>query len=94
MDLHEFTENVFSYIGESIVFDRRQTSLLFLRYAAPRISYSEFCKMVTPNDSTHQGRVLARVSRRMSFDAEETLKRVLRAQLSLVQAQEYLRLRF
>jgi len=38
--------------------------------------------------------VLARVSRPMSFSAEETLKRVLRAKLSLVQAQEYLRLRF
>jgi len=53
MDLEEFTDNLFSYINESIVFDRRQASLLFLRFAAPRISYTEFCKMVTPNDSTH-----------------------------------------
>jgi hypothetical protein len=53
MDLDEFTDNLFSYINESIVFDRRQASLLFLRFAAPRISYSEFCKMVTPNDSAH-----------------------------------------
>ena len=53
MDLNEFTDNLFSYIGESIMFDRRQASLLFLRYAAPKISYSEFCKMVTPNDSAH-----------------------------------------
>lgn len=94
MDLNEFTNNIFSFIGESIIFDRRQASLLFLRYATPRISYSEFCKMVTPNDQKQQGKILARVSREMSFAAEETLKRVLRAQLSLVQAQEFLRLRF
>ena len=50
--------------------------------------------MVLPSDSVHQGKVLARPSRRMSFVAEENLKRVLRAKLSLVQAQEFLRLRF
>jgi len=79
MDLNEFTDNLFLYIGEHVVFDRKQAELLFLRYSAPRISYTEFCRMVLPSDSCHQGKVLARPSRRMTFVAEENLKRVLRA---------------
>jgi hypothetical protein len=79
MDLNEFTDNLFLYIGDYVVFDRKQAQLLFLRYSAPRISYTEFCRMVLPSDSCHQGKVLARPSRRMTFVAEENLKRVLRA---------------
>ena len=78
------------------MFDRTQTHLLFRRYAAPRFSYAEFCKMVVPNDSHHSGKVLSRVPRSspLLFETNEILRRVLRALLSLEQAQEYIRLRF
>lgn len=49
-DLHDFTDTCYEFAGHSMV-DRSQVRLLFLRYAAPRIAYPEFCRIIVPSDS-------------------------------------------
>lgn len=49
MDKRDFTDTLLSFVGLS-GFTQEQVSLLFSRYASIRFGFSEFCKVVVPQD--------------------------------------------
>jgi len=67
-----------------------------MKFAHPKIAYTEFCKMIVPADELSADRLLSRVprGRRLSVDLMDEMRRLFRAMLSLEQGQEYLRSRF
>ena len=57
MDLNEFTEQIFNFVGEQS-FSEYRASLLFNRFAKPRVGFAEFCKMILPNDAISYAKVI------------------------------------
>jgi hypothetical protein len=84
MEISEFSENLFKFVGDG-VFDRTQARLLYYRYAAPKIAYTEFCKMIVPVDEYSADRLLSRVPRGRSLTCNlvDDMRRLFRAMLSL-----------
>lgn len=87
LDMRDFSEAVLNFSGEGM-FDHEQASLLYKRFAKPRICYTEFCNMIVPCDPTSSSRLLARVppNENLSFETTELMRRLFRAHLSLAQA--------
>ena len=77
------------------MFDHKQASLLFARYAEPYLGYSQFCRLLVPCDPAASERLLARVAPidKLGFESLELMRRLMRAHLSLAQAQEYIKIR-
>ena len=91
----EFSESLFSFVGNSF-YNREQETLLFRRYdhdMDSRINYREWVRLVVPNDRVQSSMLLGRTptSDRLSIDTQEIFKRLLRAHLNLEQAHEYIR---
>ena len=71
MDIHEFTETLGLFIGNSCL-DHREALLLYARFASPKIAYMEFCRMLVPENQTAANKLLSRIPRDECL-TEETL---------------------
>lgn len=78
-----------NFVGVNSGFKSEQVSLLFNRHSnLNRFAFTDFCRLVLPNDISVRERVTQRqqVEIPMMLETVEILKRLLRALLSLVQA--------
>jgi len=84
LDLRDFSVAVLNFAGEGM-FDHEQASLLYKRFAQPRICYTEFCNMIVPSDPTSSSRLLGRIAAQesLSYETMELMRRLMRAHLSL-----------
>lgn len=92
LNLHAFIEACVDMVGLQ-GFKPESAHLLFLKYANPGISLQEFSKMILPSDGYAYSHVIKRYRCRLSNETVELLQSLIRAQLSLVQAQDYIRIR-
>lgn len=84
MDITEFANALTDFLGAS-TFDRSQARLLYMRYAQTRLTYLDFCRMVSPSDKLVGDRLLKRVPRGQPLSelCIDELKLLLRALLTL-----------